>query len=89
MWVMEMHDAATFDPTNSAGTTRLGEIVIDASADPFHADGLIFASLSAALWPSSPPLPIQGILMSEDEDGLNITGLTTGNSGLGIQQPWM
>ena len=44
--VFELHDSALFDPRNPTTCSRIGEIVLDASADTLHGDVTIAARLS-------------------------------------------
>lgn len=49
LWVIELHDAASFTPASSTAASRLGEVVLDASADAEHGDGLILLRLASQM----------------------------------------
>lgn len=79
MWVIEIHDVTLYDPLSDGSCSRCGEIVLDASADPFHADALLFARVSKFLWPSL--TGVEGLLLSEDDEG--VEGMLTATADLG------
>lgn len=85
LWLVEIHDAAQFSPAAPLTQSRRGEIVLDAAADPLHADGLIFATVSGLLWAASTH-PLQGLLWIED--GTSAVGLGTAFSGPRIVRAW-
>lgn len=86
LWVIEIHDAQAFQPANSQCDSRRGEIVLDASADPLHADCLIFATVSGSLWVAQKKL--LGLLITEEESGTQVIGLTTAFTGRRIVRIW-
>lgn len=87
MWVIEIHDAAHYDPTDPSKQSRCGEVVLDASADPLHADGLIFARVTSQLWPGVSGIGA-GMLFSEDESGPSVIALSSGAPCEALLQPW-
>lgn len=86
LWLVEIHDAATFAPGNPGAMSRCGEIVLDAAADFLHADGLIFAAISRELFPGTTGL--SGLLYVEGEQGGNLVSLTTAFRGRRIVRSW-
>jgi hypothetical protein len=65
VWVAEVHEAAVFQRGHPWSKTRLGEIVLDASADALHGDALIFTRLSGLVLGTA--APEDGILLIEKE----------------------
>jgi hypothetical protein len=63
IWVAEIHDAKLFQRGAAGIKSRLGEVVLDASADARHGDGLLFTRLSGLLVDSQ--APDNGILVVE------------------------
>jgi len=86
VWLVEIHDAAKFKPGDATAKSRCGEVVLDAAADPLHADCLIFASVSGALWPSVSGL--SGLLLIEEEEGVQAIGLSKEYLGCRIVRSW-
>ncbi len=68
IWIAEIHDVTLFQRGVTGVKSRLGEVVLDSSADSRHGDGLLFARLSGLLVGSQ--APNDGILMLE-RDGLS------------------
>ena len=87
VWLVELHDAELFDPRNPNTCSRIGEVVIDASADSLHGDATLSARLSRLVLPSySGP---QGILVLDGgSDSEQLLVLTTGAPGKSLAIPW-
>lgn len=84
VWVTEFHDARQFDPLQPGKRTRVGEIVLDAGADVFHGDDLIFLRLGSQMVEEETLFP--GLLHVGGQAGfvpLGSSELTTG-----ITDPW-
>jgi hypothetical protein len=89
LWVLELHDGAAFDPTNPNAASKLGEIVWDASADPLHGDGLLFARVSDALWPGD-KFPVPGLLASQaTKEDWQLISVPTAAPTRAISKPWL
>lgn len=84
VWVVELHDAALFDPRNPGTCSRIGEIVLDASADPLHGDVTLAARLSSHMLPSY-AIP-HGLLVIDY--GSRVVALTTSAPGKSLDVPW-
>lgn len=83
-WFVELHAKSLFDPRNPNNCSRIGEIVLDASADTLHGDVTLAARLSGHVMPSySVP---QGLLVSEY--GSNVVMLSSGALGKSLPTPW-
>jgi hypothetical protein len=91
VWVVELHDASKYDPDKPSVKSRCGEVVLDASASPLHADSHIFTAVSSALWPSRQDL-VAGVFLCETDEtnpsALQVGAATTGKVGARIAQPW-
>lgn len=84
VWMVELHDAALFDPRNQNTCSRIGEIILDASADTLHGDVTLAARLSSRFLPSySVP---QGLLVLDY--GNKVVLLASGASGKSLTIPW-
>lgn len=84
VWFVELHDACLFDPRNPNTFSRIGEIVLDASADTLHGDVTIAARLSCHVLPSySVP---QGLLVLDY--GSEVALLSSGAPGKSLTIPW-
>lgn len=71
VWVVEIHDSRTYNPNDADSTSRVGEVVLDASADPLNADGHIFASIHKGLISGPEGQAAPGILVvCPPRDGL-------------------
>jgi len=91
VWVVEVHDAAIYDPTDPKAQSRYGEIVLDASADPQHADSHIFTSVLSDLWPSKAATLLAGVFIAESDDSegaLDCFTIDAGQPGTRILEPW-
>jgi hypothetical protein len=84
VWVTEVHDAAIYEPANPHKQSRLGEIVLDASADSFHGDTLVFLRLTKAML--SVPTTSEGLLAIE---GGGVLALGSSELTKGIAEPWL
>lgn len=90
VWVVEIHDASKFDPTDPESLSRCGEVVLDASADRYHADSHIFTSLLSTLWPSDAHGMRAGVSLREPESNhLDCAHIDTGQLGRKIEFPWI
>ncbi len=84
VWVVEIHDAALFDPRNPNTCSRIGEVVLDASADTLHGDVTLAVRLSGRILPSySVP---QGLLVLDY--GSKVVMLSSGVLGKSLTIPW-
>lgn len=84
VWVVELHDAGLFDPQNQNTYSRIGEIVLDASADTLHGDVTLAARVSGRVLPSySVP---HGLLVLDY--GKNVVLLSSSALGKSLTIPW-
>lgn len=84
LWLVEVHDANLFDPRNSNTRSRIGEIVLDASADTLNGDVTLTARLSGHVLPSySVP---QALLVLDY--GSDVVLLSSGALGKSLTIPW-
>ena len=84
VWLVELHEASLFDPRNPNTRSRIGEIVLDASADTLHGDVTLAARLSSHVLPSySVP---QGLLVLDY--GSEVVMLSSGAPGKSLTIPW-
>jgi hypothetical protein len=84
VWFVELHDATLFDPRSPNTRSRIGEIVLDASADTLHGDVTLAARLSGHVLPSySVP---QGLLVLDY--GSEVVMLSSGALGKSLAVPW-
>lgn len=84
VWFVELHDASLFDPRNPNTCSRIGEIVLDASADTLHGDVALAARLSCHVLPSySAP---EGLVVLDY--GREVALLSSGAPGKSIRIPW-
>lgn len=87
LWVVEIHDAKIFNPVNPEHRSRIGEIVVDASADSLHGDATLCAHITKHVLPSY--LGFEALLL-QDGEGTDETlvVLKTGNPGKLLASPW-
>ncbi|WP_457328955.1 hypothetical protein [Rhizobacter sp. P5_C2] len=84
VWFVELHDANLFDPRNPGTCSRVGEVVLDASADTLNGDVTLTARLSCHLLPSySVP---QALLVLDY--GKDVVALSSGAPGKSLTNPW-
>jgi hypothetical protein len=84
VWVTEFHDARQFDPLQPQNRTRIGEIVLDAGADVFHGDDLVFLRLARQMVKEETLFP--GLLFIGDRGGS--VPLGSAELTVGIAAPW-
>lgn len=63
LWVAEIHNSSLFERGRFQAKSRVGEVVLDASADALHGDGLIFTRLSGLILGDA--VPDDGLLLIE------------------------
>lgn len=84
IWLVELHDANLFDPRSPNTCSRIGEIILDASADTLHGDVTLAARLSCHVLPSySVP---QGLVVLDY--GSEVAVLSSGALGKSLTIPW-
>ena len=86
IWVVELHDAKNFERGSSRVPSRLGEIVLDASADALHGDGLLFTRLSGLL--VGRKASDDGILIIEDKASNRSVLAIKAPASFGQMEPW-
>lgn len=83
VWVIEVHDSSTYEPSNPSNQTRLGEVVLDASGDSLHGDTLVFLRLTKSMMTA--PTTSEGLLAIEGE---GVLALSTSEATRGLAEPW-
>ncbi|UXH79053.1 hypothetical protein [Roseateles amylovorans] len=84
VWLVELHDLELFDPRNPNTCSRIGEFVLDASADTLHGDVTLAARVSCRVLPSySVP---HGLLVLDY--GSEVVTLASGAPGKSLSIPW-
>lgn len=85
VWVVEVHEAATFIPASAANPSRLGEVVLDAAADAEHGDALVFLRIASQMLtvPSQSP----GMLVVQESTTTTVA-LTKSAPCAGLTQQW-
>lgn len=86
IWVAEIHDKASFQRGVFSVQSRLGEVVLDASADARHGDALLFVRLSGLLIGSN--APDDGILVIERDNSKREILAIKAPASFGQQEPW-
>lgn len=86
VWVAEIHDKAHFQHGIFTNRSRLGEVVLDASADASHGDGLLLVRLSGLLFGAT--APDEGILVIERPEANRDMLVVKAPASLGQQEPW-
>ncbi|MEZ5632421.1 MAG: hypothetical protein R3F09_17155 [Burkholderiaceae bacterium] len=84
IWFVEVHDANLFDPRNPNTCSRIGEIVLDASADTLHGDVTLTARVSGHVLPSYSVPPALLVL----DYGSDVVLLSSGAPGKSLTIPW-
>lgn len=84
VWVTEFHDAQKFQPLQPGERTRIGEIVLDAGADVFHGDDLVFLRLGQQMVQQDTLFP--GLMRVGGQTGP--VPLGTSELTRGIPDPW-
>lgn len=86
IWVAEIHDCASFERGGFKNQSRLGEVVLDASADAMHGDALLFLRLSGKLIGTT--APDDGILMIERQAENRELIAIKAPASFGQSEPW-
>jgi len=69
VWVAEFHDVHTFNPNDESVKSRVGEVVLDASADPYNGDAHIFTTIVDGVLVDGPGKTIKGLVAFENDAG--------------------
>lgn len=86
VWVAEIHNKALFQRGVFTNRSRLGEVILDASADASHGDGLLFVRLSGLLMGQD--ASDDGILVIERSEATREVLAVKTPASLGQQEPW-
>lgn len=86
VWVAELHQKDVFQRGTHTTRSRLGEIVLDASADAMHGDGLLFTRLSGLLIGSK--TPDDGVLVIERPNATREILTVKAPASIGQTEPW-
>lgn len=86
VWVVEIHDKASFQRGVFSAQSRLGEVVLDASADARHGDALLFTRLSGLL--VGRKAPDDGILVIERDGSTREILAVKAPASHGQTEPW-
>ncbi len=86
VWVAEIHDCASFARGTFDKKSRLGEVVLDASADALHGDALLFLRLSGKLIGSA--APEDGLLVIEGQGQTRELLAIQAPPSFGQSEPW-
>lgn len=86
VWVAEIHDTASFERGTFNNKSRLGEVVLDASADALHGDALLFLRLSGKLLGTT--APDDGLLVIEKQGQMRELLAIQAPSSFGQSEPW-
>lgn len=89
VWILEIHNAALFQRGSLAAKSRLGEVVLDASADALHGDALVLARISGLVF--GPQTQDDGLLIIENGSVENTRQLMVvkAPASHGQAQPWL
>ncbi len=86
LWVVEIHDIKLFERGNYGVQSRLGEVVLDASADARHGDALVFTRLSGLL--INDKAPNDGVLVIERDGSTREMLAIKAPLAQGQTEPW-
>lgn len=87
VWFVELHDATLYDPRSPNTRSRIGEIVLDASADSLHGDVTLSARVSRSVLPSYKGP--QGLLFLDGgAEAEQLLILETSAPGKSLAVPW-
>ena len=87
IWVVEVHDRKLFDPSDPDSRSRIGEFLIDASADSLHGDATLCAHITKHAFPSYQG-PAGLLLQVNDLPPEEMAILGTGELGKSLARPW-
>lgn len=85
VWVVEIHDAASFTPASASHPSRLGEVVLDAAADAEHGDALVFIRIASQML--TVPTQSPGMLIVQEAITTTVA-LTRSIPCAGLTQQW-
>lgn len=86
VWVAEIHEKSLYQAGTQSTKSRLGEAVLDASADAPHGDGLLFVRLSGHLLGKN--AADDGILVIESPGSTRDILAIKAPRSLGQSEPW-
>lgn len=84
VWVVEVHDAALYEPGKPAKVSRIGEVVLDAASDALHGDSLIFVRIGKQML--KVPATSEALLAIAGDRA--VVALATSSLTEGIAEPW-
>lgn len=84
IWMVELHDENLFDPRSPNTCSRIGEIILDASADTLHGDVALAARISCHVLPSY-AVPQALVVL---DYGSEVAMLSSGALGKSLSIPW-
>jgi hypothetical protein len=87
IWIAEIHDQANFERGAFNNKSRLGEVVLDASADALHGDALLFLRLSGKLIGTA--APDDGLLVIEKQAQTRELLAIQAPASFGQSEPWI
>jgi len=87
VWVIEIHKREIYQKGEFSTRSRLGEVVLDASADALHGDGLLFVRLSGLL--VGEKCPDDGVLIIERANSTREILTIKAPASLGQVEPWL
>lgn len=87
IWVVEVHDQKLFNPSDPDNRSRVGEFLIDASADSLHGDATLCAHITRHAFPSYQG-PAGLLLQVNDLPPEEMAFLSTGELGKSLARPW-
>lgn len=86
IWVVEIHKKSLFQRGLFTAQSRLGEVILDASADASHGDGLLFTRLSGLIIGDN--VSDDGIFVIEPDQSTRTVLAIKAPASYGQPEPW-
>ncbi len=88
VWFVELHETSLFNPKNPDSKSRVGEVVIDASADSLHGDAALAVHVMQHMYPKHAGDEVPLALAAFVGDYANLLRLDSNQRGCSMPNPW-
>lgn len=88
IWFVELHDAQLFHPRDPSTKSRVGEVIVDASADSLHGDAALAVHVMQQMYPNHAGEGVPQALAAFVGTELDVLLLDSANTGTSMPTPW-
>ncbi len=88
VWFVELHDAQLFKPQDPSTKSRMGEVIVDASADSLHGDAALAVHVMQKMYPNHAGEEVPKALAAFVGAELDVLLLDSAETGSSMLTPW-